>query len=159
MMLQRHFGSAFPLARFLPRYYARKRQWLEHGVPLMAGALELLEWLAERRTPAAIATSASRATANFHLSRHQLAGRFATIVTRDDVGARKPHPAPFLQAATEMQIQPARCMAIEDSPAGAPAAAVAGMTCVLVPGGSAQRCRGASVLPDLHALREFLSAN
>lgn len=159
MMLRRHFGPAFPLARFMRRYYARKQRRLQRGIPLASGALELLEWLAERRIPAAIATSASRATATLHLSRHRLAGRFAVVVTRDDVALRKPHPAPFAQAAAEMQVHPSQCIAVEDSPAGIASASVAGMKCVLVPGSAAESCRAASVLPDLPALRELLSAN
>jgi HAD superfamily hydrolase (TIGR01509 family) len=164
VMLRRHFGPAFPLAQFIRRYYTRKRRRLEHGIPIMPGALELLEWLAERRVPAAIATSASRATAMLHLSRYQLRGKFAAVITRDDVAQRKPDPAPFLLAAAEMQIRPDCCVAVEDSPSGLAAASAAGMTCLLVPGAPAprsptRRCRGVSVVPDLRALREFVSAN
>ncbi|MER3437692.1 MAG: HAD family phosphatase, partial [Chloroflexota bacterium] len=59
-----------------------------------------------------------------------LLDRFAAIVAADDVVHGKPHPEPFLTAASRLGVPPGRCLAIEDSPAGLQAARAAGMTCV-----------------------------
>ena len=45
----------------------------------------------------------------------------------------KPAPDVYLAAARRLQLSPARCLALEDSPAGVLAAKAAGMTCVAVP--------------------------
>ncbi|HME63817.1 MAG TPA: HAD-IA family hydrolase, partial [Streptosporangiaceae bacterium] len=45
----------------------------------------------------------------------------------------KPAPDVYLAAARRLQLSPACCLAIEDSPAGVLAAKAAGMTCVAVP--------------------------
>ena len=45
----------------------------------------------------------------------------------------KPAPDVYLAAARRLQISPARCLAVEDSPAGVLAAKSAGMTCLAVP--------------------------
>jgi sugar-phosphatase len=45
----------------------------------------------------------------------------------------KPAPDVYLAAARRLQLSPACCLAIEDSPAGVLAAKSAGMTCVAVP--------------------------
>jgi mannitol-1-/sugar-/sorbitol-6-/2-deoxyglucose-6-phosphatase len=45
----------------------------------------------------------------------------------------KPAPDVYLAAARRLGLSPARCLAVEDSPAGVVAAKAAGMTCVAVP--------------------------
>jgi HAD superfamily hydrolase (TIGR01509 family) len=45
----------------------------------------------------------------------------------------KPAPDVYLTAARRLDLSPARCLALEDSPAGVLAAKAAGMTCVAVP--------------------------
>ena len=45
----------------------------------------------------------------------------------------KPAPDVYLAAARRLRLSPARCLAVEDSPAGVVAAKAAGMTCVAVP--------------------------
>ncbi|MFD9338537.1 HAD family hydrolase [Streptomyces sp. NPDC060028] len=49
------------------------------------------------------------------------------IFSADDVGRGKPAPDLFLHAARSMDVEPARCVVIEDSPLGVQAAAAAGM--------------------------------
>jgi sugar-phosphatase len=45
----------------------------------------------------------------------------------------KPAPDVYLAAARRLGLRPARCLAVEDSPAGVVSAKAAGMTCVAVP--------------------------
>lgn len=58
---------------------------------------------------------------------------FDTIVTRDDVTNPKPHPEPYLTAAARLGVDPAHCVAFEDSVSGVRAAHAAGMRTVMVP--------------------------
>ena len=52
---------------------------------------------------------------------------FDTIVTGDDVMKGKPDPEPYRLAAELMKVSPARCVALEDAPAGLASARAAGM--------------------------------
>ncbi|MGC8201618.1 HAD family hydrolase [Aliiroseovarius sp. PTFE2010] len=83
--------------------------------------------------PLAVATSSRRLRATEKLTDAGIAQYFATVVTADCVAAHKPDPAPFVEAANRLQADPARCLAIEDSPPGVAAALAAGMTVVHVP--------------------------
>jgi len=43
-------------------------------------------------------------------------------VSRDDVPKAKPDPTPYLFAAAQLEVDPADCIAVEDSPTGLEAA-------------------------------------
>lgn len=60
-------------------------------------------------------------------------GLFDTVVTGDDVSRGKPFPDAYLRAAEQLGIDPANCIAIEDSPVGLAAARSAGVAAVGVP--------------------------
>ena len=70
----------------------------------------------------------------------------------------KPAPDVYLAAARRLRLTPARCLAVEDSPAGVVAAKDAGMTCVAVPDplltGDPRYRRADLVLPALTELDE-----
>ncbi len=51
----------------------------------------------------------------------------------DEVPEGKPDPAPYLRAAELLGVEPAECLAVEDSPTGAAAAEAAGCTVLVVP--------------------------
>ena len=61
------------------------------------------------------------------------AGSFDEVVVGDDVAHGKPHPEPYLLAARRLGVDPAHCVAIEDSPTGAASAHAAGCTVLVVP--------------------------
>jgi beta-phosphoglucomutase-like phosphatase (HAD superfamily) len=58
---------------------------------------------------------------------------FAVTVCGDEVPARKPDPAPYLQAMAALRVDPARCVVIEDSTAGVTAGLAAGAAVLGVP--------------------------
>jgi beta-phosphoglucomutase-like phosphatase (HAD superfamily) len=58
---------------------------------------------------------------------------FAGSITGDEVEQGKPAPDPYLAAAALVGADPARCVAIEDSPTGAASALAAGCRTVAVP--------------------------
>ena len=97
------------------------------------GVVELLDFLAGRGLPLAVATSAGRATAEHHLGRAGLLDRFTALATRDDVERAKPHPDVYLEAARRLGVAPERCLAFEDSNIGLEAAHAAGAMAFMVP--------------------------
>lgn len=100
------------------------------GVPLKPGTEELL---AAITLPKALATSSTRRQADIKLALSGLAPHFSHVVTFDDVASPKPHPEPYLLAARLLGVDPARCVAFEDSKTGARSAHAAGMTVVQIP--------------------------
>ncbi len=133
--LTERFGSDFPLTHFRERW---ERLWREQvqasGIPLKPGLVELLEYLAARNIPLAVATSSNQEYAAFSLKAAKLdARRFADIVTGEQVQHGKPSPDIYLEAARRLGVNPARCLAIEDSDAGILSASAAGMIPVMVP--------------------------
>ncbi len=97
---------------------------------LKPGVLELFEQLT---LPRALATSSGRTGAHHKLRLVGIEAEFAHIITLDDVQAAKPAPDPFLLAAKRLGVDPARCVAFEDSETGAESAHRAGMHVVQVP--------------------------
>jgi sugar-phosphatase len=70
----------------------------------------------------------------------------------------KPAPDVYLTAARRLRLDPARCLAVEDSPAGVVSATSAGMRCLAVPdpllAGDPRYDRADLVLPSLTQLDE-----
>ncbi|MBS2938078.1 HAD family phosphatase [Nocardioides sp. J2M5] len=105
---------------------------VEDEVPWRPGARELLTDLVGRGVPCALVTMSWQRFVDPILA--QLPeGSFSTVVTGDRVELGKPHPEPYLTAAAELGVDPAECVAIEDSNTGAKSAVAAGCTVVCVP--------------------------
>lgn len=105
--------------------------------PIRPGIVALLDEAEAAGVPVAVASSSPRYWVEGHLDRIGLRPRFDAIATRDDVaeGRAKPWPDLYLLAAERLGADPARCVAIEDSPAGVEAGVAAGCTTVAVPAG------------------------
>lgn len=105
----------------------------EEGHTVRPGVRELLDHLASRRLPLAVATSSHRQLAEDTLGATGLAKYFRALAAGDEVTQGKPAPEIYELAASRLGVPPARCAAVEDSVAGATAAIAAGMAVVLVP--------------------------
>jgi HAD superfamily hydrolase (TIGR01509 family) len=129
-------------ARIMARYPALDfellhkfwREGFDRGVDtnlqLKPGVADLLPALI---LPKAVATSSDRASALYKIGRAGLATHFPHVVSRDDVASPKPAPDPFLRAAELLGVDPARCLAFEDSEIGSQSAMAAGMYVIQVP--------------------------
>ncbi len=105
---------------------------LRQEVPLMPGAKDLLSEVQAAGVPAALVTSTGRKITECVLDG---IGReyFATTLTGDEVTHPKPDPEPYLTAAARLGADPARCVALEDSPTGVASAEAAGCVVVAIP--------------------------
>lgn len=116
--------------RVVARRNALYEEWLDE-VPPYADAVALVGQLpSEIRL--AVATGSRRIEVERILTRLGLVHRFQAIVTAEDYRQAKPAPDPFLAAARGMDLPPASCLVIEDSPAGVTAAHAAGMPVLAV---------------------------
>lgn len=100
-------------------------------VPLLPGALELIEYFLQHNTPMAIASSTPRRLIEAVVKQHSLP--IDVITSGAEVRASKPHPEVFLQAADLLQANPFACWVFEDSLNGVIAARAASMNVVAVP--------------------------
>lgn len=97
------------------------------------GAPEALRAVRDSGVPTALVTSTERGLTDLAL---KTIGRelFDVTVCGDEVdGLNKPLPEPYLRAAKLLGVDPARCVAIEDSPTGVASAVAAGCTVLVVP--------------------------
>ena len=114
-LLVEAYGVSFPYEIFDAECRRLMHARMAVSVPVKPGVAEFLGELRRRGIPMAVATSSRAPHALGHLGTAGLLDMFATIVTRDDVTQPKPHPEPFLTAARRLGIDPAACLAIEDS--------------------------------------------
>lgn len=98
----------------------------------MPGARELLTEVSAAGVPRALVSSSLRIVVEVVLDS---IGRehLPVTVTGDDVIRTKPHPDPYLLAARTLGVDPAMCVALEDSAIGATAARAAGCLTLVVP--------------------------
>ena len=99
----------------------------------MPGLFTLLKRIEEAGIPKGVATSSSRRYLEDLLSRFELLDRFDVTLGAEDVTHGKPHPEIYLTAARRLDVPPESMMVLEDSEAGARAAAAAGAQIIAVP--------------------------
>ena len=103
------------------------------GYAAKAGAGAILELLVARGVICGVASSTRRPEVHRRLDAAGLRGYFRSISGGDEVARGKPHPDLYLLAAGRLQVQPAACLAFEDTERGARSALAAGMAVVIVP--------------------------
>jgi HAD superfamily hydrolase (TIGR01509 family) len=159
-LIKDELGPTLPMRQYRSAVADCLQQFLCAGIPLKPGAVELMDDLAERALPRALATSTNRATAECHLRCAGLLDRFDAIVTWEDVERGKPHPDLFLKAALEIGVAPQRCVVLEDSPLGIRGAHAAGAMPIMVPDllAATEELRGmcVAVVKDLYDARRLL---
>jgi HAD superfamily hydrolase (TIGR01509 family) len=102
------------------------------GLPWRPGARELLIDLKAAGIPTALVTMSIRKLASVVIDTIDFAA-FDVVVAGDEVEHSKPHPAAYLRAAELLGVDPADCVAIEDSAPGVAAAVASGAATIGVP--------------------------
>ncbi len=103
---------------------------ISQNLPMKQGAHDLLR---AALRPMGLVTSSGREAAHHKLRLAAIDHHFDTVITVDDVSRPKPSPDPYVLAAAQMGVDPARCLVFEDSETGAEAAHRAGCIVVQVP--------------------------
>lgn len=112
----------------------KREAFLEHvgDVVLIREVVEFAQGL-RGKLPMAIATGGTRMVVEKTLQAVGVSDLFDEVVTADDVAIGKPAPDVYLHAAKLLGVDPGKCLALEDAPAGIMAAQQAGMAVVAVP--------------------------
>lgn len=123
-----------------PATPAAVQRWMTEGmlrraaggrVEVLPGARELVAEVCAAGLPHALVTTSLRPLAEAILAGAGFS--FAVTVCGDDVVTTKPDPAPYLLAARLLDVDPAQCVALEDSPNGTASATAAGCRVLAVP--------------------------
>ncbi len=118
---------------------AYQKLWREKSeqLPIYPGLEDLVYQLTSRNIKLAVVTGANRTEVELVLSSINLAKYFNAIVAGDDTLTSKPSPDGYLLAVERLNslypntnLQPADCLAIEDTPVGIQAAKSAGIAVV-----------------------------
>lgn len=101
-------------------------------LPLIPGAVEAVRRIAAQ-WPIGVASSSPPRLIEAVLDAAGLAGLMRACVSSEEVSAGKPAPDVYLAAAARLGVDPAGCVAVEDSSNGLLAAAAAGLAVIAVP--------------------------
>jgi HAD superfamily hydrolase (TIGR01509 family) len=158
-LLHEAYGADFPAEIFQREVSDGIKGWIAaHGAPQKPGLPELLARIDFLKLPRAVATSTRRDGAVKTLG--AFASGFQAIVTGDEVTHGKPAPDIFLLAAKRLGVDPAECLALEDSELGVASAAAAGMKTIMVPDlihpGEETLTRAWRILASLHEVQEHV---
>jgi HAD superfamily hydrolase (TIGR01509 family) len=113
------------VVRRMEESYARE-------LPLLPGAEQSVRALAAR-WPLGLASSSNREIIDRFLELSGFGDAFTVTVSSEEVARGKPAPDVYLETARRLGVEPARCVAIEDSSNGLRAAEAAGMAVIAVP--------------------------
>jgi HAD superfamily hydrolase (TIGR01509 family) len=124
--------------------WAADGRWVEEatgrlmaeGISWRPGAAELLLAVREAGIATALVTTTPRRLADLVLRSIQAdlgVDPFDVTVCGDEVPARKPDPAPYLQAMADLEVDAAHCVVLEDSVVGVTAGLAAGAAVLGVP--------------------------
>lgn len=153
-------GSHDSAVAFNAAMHAGVSASLDTHVPLRPMVRETLAALAGQGARMAVVTSTHGANARRHLTHAGLLDLFEFVVGGDEVRANKPDPAPYVQAADALGLDPRHCAAFEDSDPGTTAAVRAGCVTTQIPDlrpvGLALPDLGQRVAPNLWAALQGL---
>ena len=110
------------------RFLAR----LDTELSVFEDAVGVLRQVAAAGVPVAVASSSSRSHVERILARGRITELVTVVVGAEDVARHKPHPEPYLLAATKLGVPAERCRAVEDTAVGVASAQAAGMYTVAV---------------------------
>jgi HAD superfamily hydrolase (TIGR01509 family) len=108
-----------------------RRSFQGHANP-QTGVLALIEECREAGIPMAVASSAPPENVHFIVDALKLRPNFRSVLTGAEVTHPKPHPEIYLKSAAKLGVEPARCVAFEDSFTGLESASRAGMKVVAI---------------------------
>ena len=131
--LERHLEAPGTGAALMDELHELLILELEHEVLERPGAIALIDALRAAGLPVGMASNSPRAIVDRALTAAGIVDRFDRTIAGDEVEHPKPAPDIYLELARLLGADPARCVAIEDSPTGAAAARAAGMFVIGIP--------------------------
>lgn len=132
--LKKTFGEELEYEQVRKVRQGRFNELVEtQGIQLKPGAKEILTFLREKNIVTAIATCTNIERANQYLKQIGLYDLLDRVISASMVETGKPAPEIYVHTCKELGLNPANCMAVEDSPNGIHSAYDAGCKVVMVP--------------------------
>jgi beta-phosphoglucomutase len=154
-VLRGYFGEGITAADTARIAHAKEERYRDlmrtGGIQPLPGVDRWLDQLKAGGWRQAIASSAPRENLGAILIALGREGFFDAVVSAEEIEHGKPAPDIFLRAAEKIGTPPARCIVVEDAPAGVEGARRAGMRCIGVLT-SHDRLAADLVVPSLEAL-------
>lgn len=122
------FGLSQPREYYSPIYRDLVLGRYRDRSEALPGALSVVTALRMSEQRLAVASSSIRPWVEACLAKIGLGNAFEVLVTGSEVEKGKPDPEIYLLAAEKLGVDPKRCLAFEDAPAGIESAKRAGMT-------------------------------
>ena len=94
---------------------------------------EVLAVLKREGLQTAVATATDMERASSYLSQIGVLEKFDRILSVSNVKNGKPMPDVYLEACRQLEKEPSKCIAVEDSPIGVRSAHAAGLKVIMVP--------------------------
>ena len=128
-MIEAHTGQPLTDA-WLQQFFERRNQQLDARITAIDGIHEAVAHLhAHCEGRIAVASGADRFKVEMMLKKVGLHGFFeGRIFSGHEMPRSKPHPDVYLAAAAHLQVPPAHCLVVEDTPVGITAGVAAGAT-------------------------------
>jgi sugar-phosphatase len=133
VILHDHFQFEESISELVDELNQRMLQLIPTHVKPQPGAQALIDYVKTRGWPVAIASSSPTSIIDAIVEAQGWENVFQVRHSADDEQYGKPAPDVYLAAARALHVDPARCLALEDSPNGSRAAVAADMTCYAVP--------------------------
>lgn len=131
--LKEHYGLEETVESMVADLNQRMAKEIPARVQPRPGARRLVSYLQQNRVPMAVASNSSREIIELTIGAMGWLDVLPVRCTGDDEHRGKPAPDVYLTAARRLQVDPTRCLGLEDSPRGSRAVVAAGMTCGAVP--------------------------
>lgn len=132
---KRTFALPLSVDEIIAEHTRLRTEEIRRGIDPIASAVSLARRLHERGHRLGLASSSAREVIDEILTALGVDDVFRVRVSGSDPDVRHSKPAPdvYLQAAARLGVEPAHCLAIEDSEPGVRAAKNAGMVCIAIP--------------------------
>lgn len=131
--LERHLDAPGAGAALMDELHELLLLELEREVLARPGALDLIDALRAEGRPIGMASNSPRVIVDRALLAAGIAAHFDHTIAGDEVAHPKPAPDIYLALAGALGVDPAACVALEDSPTGVESARAAGMFVIGIP--------------------------
>jgi HAD superfamily hydrolase (TIGR01509 family) len=126
------FGVAEPPEKFYQLYDDAVLGLMQNEIAPLPGVLNVIATLTDRGVLVGLASASLRQWVDATLAGLGMTGLFTATATASEVQQAKPAPDLYLKAAAGLSVDPAQCVAVEDTVAGIRSARAAGMYAVQV---------------------------
>lgn len=128
------YGKDFPVEDVIKKVHLyMEKRFINEGVPVKQGLIELLQYLQSHNYKTIVATSSHRNRVDQILSLANITQYFDDSICGDEVTKGKPNPEVFLKSCKKLSVDTSQAIVLEDSEAGIQAAYSAHIPVICIP--------------------------